>query len=92
MHRSVEQVLHCYVTARQDNWDVLLPMCEFALNSTKSASTGFTPAYGVFGREPTLPLEHAVRSVTDCPVQAVEDRVAGMASTVELVWFALERA
>ena len=40
MHRSIEQVLRCYVTARQTNWDVLLPLCEFALNSTKSAATG----------------------------------------------------
>ena len=68
MHRSIEQVLRCYVTARQTNWDVLLPLCEFALNSTKSAATGYTPAYVLYGHEPVLPLEHAVRSVTDCPV------------------------
>ena len=68
MHRSVEYILRCFVTARQTNWDVLLPMCEFALNSTESASTGHTPAYVLFGREPVLPLEHAVREVTDCLV------------------------
>ena len=68
MHRSIEQVLRCYVTARQTNWDVLLPLCEFVLNSTKSAATGYTPAYVLYGREPMLPLEHAVRFVTDCPV------------------------
>ena len=43
-------------------------MCEFALNSTCSASTGISPAYVVFGHEPTLPLEHAVHAVTDGPV------------------------
>ena len=68
MHRSIEQVLRCYVTACQTNWDVLLPLCEFALNSTKSAPTGYMLAYVLYGREPALPLEHAVRSVTDCPV------------------------
>ena len=47
---------------------VLLLMCEFALNSTESASTGHTPAYVLLGHEPVLPLEHAVREVTDCPV------------------------
>ena len=47
---------------------LLLPTCEFALNSTCSASTGISPAYVVFGHEPTLPLEHAVRAVTDGPV------------------------
>ena len=43
-------------------------MCEFALNSTHSASTGISPAYVLFGCEPTLPLEHAVHTVTDGPV------------------------
>ena len=68
MHHSIEQVLRCYVTARQTNWDVLLLLCEFALNSTKSAATGYMPAYVFYVREPTLPLERAVHSVTDCPV------------------------
>ena len=68
MHLNIEQVLCCYVTAHQTNWDVLLPLCEFALNSTKSAATGYAPAYVLYGREPAVPLEHAVRSVTDCPV------------------------
>ena len=44
MHCTVEQVLRCYVTERQTDWDLLLLLCEFVLNSTKSASTGYTPA------------------------------------------------
>ena len=66
MHRTVEQILWCYVTPRQTDWDLLLPLCEFALNSTKSASTGYTPAVVLYGRKPVLPVEHAVRYVTDC--------------------------
>ena len=65
MHRTVEQVLRCYVTTRQTNWDFLLPLCKFALNSTKSASMGYTPAMVLYGCEPVLPVEHAVRDVTD---------------------------
>ena len=68
MHCTVEQVLQCYVTARQTNWDLLLPLCEFTLNSTKSASTGYTPAMVLYGHEPVLPVEHAVCDVTDGPV------------------------
>ena len=44
---------------------MLLPLCEFALNSTRSASTKQSPAFVVFGREPNLPLEIAVHDVTD---------------------------
>ena len=78
MHRSLEQILQCYVNARQDNWDVLLPLCEFALNSTRSASTKQSPAFVVFGREPNLPLEIAVCDVTDSRVQAAVDRITSM--------------
>ena len=65
MHHTMEQVLRCYVTARQTDWDLLLPLCKFALNSTKSASTGYTPAMVLYGHKPVLPVEHAIRDVTD---------------------------
>ena len=68
MHRTVEQVLRCYVIARQTNWDLLLLLCEFALNSTKSASMGYTPAMVLYGHEPALLVEHAIHNVTDAPV------------------------
>ena len=89
MHRSIELMLHCYVSAQQGNWDLLLPTCEFALNSICSASTGISPAYVLFGCEPTLPLEHAVHAVTDGPVQSVTDCVANMESTLQLVRFSV---
>ena len=44
---------------------MLLPLCEFTLNSTRSASTKQLPAFVVFAREPNLPLEIAVCDVTD---------------------------
>ena len=44
---------------------MLLPFCEFALNTARSASTKQSPAFVVFGREPNLPLEIAVCDVID---------------------------
>ena len=64
---------------------------EFALNSTKSAAMGYTPAFVLYGREPMLPLEHAVCKVTDCPVASVSDKVSHMQQTVELVKHALNK-
>ena len=57
---------------------MLLPLCEFALNSTYSASTKQSPAFVVFGREPNLPLDIAVCNVTDSWVQAAVDRITSM--------------
>ena len=67
-------------------------MCEFALNSTKSASTDHKPVYVLLGCEPVFPLEHAVRKVTDCPVQLVTKWVAAMQSMVQLVCGTISRA
>ena len=74
-HHSVEQVLGCYVSAKQTDWDHFLPFCQFACNSTRSATTGFPPAVVVFGREPTLPMEHDVWAVTDGQVEFVAHRL-----------------
>ena len=51
---------------------------EFALNLTKSAAMGYTPAFVLYGREPMLSLEHAVCKVTNCPVASVSDKVTHM--------------
>ena len=70
----------------------MLPVAEFALNASKHVATQHSPAYVVYGREPSLPLDHAVRAVTDCTVEAVAERVSRMHSTVQLVKGALARA
>ena len=64
---------------------MLLPTCEFALNFTCSASTGITPAFVVFGCEPTLPLEYAVCAVTDVPIHSVTDCIVNIEFTLQLV-------
>src|SRR5262249_31925803 len=43
-----------YVDYKQDNWDELLPMAEFAINNHKSTTTGYSPFYLNYGRH--LPM------------------------------------
>ena len=57
---------------------MLLPLCEFSLNSTRSASTKQLPAFVIFDREPNLPLEIAVHNVTDSRVQSAVDHITSM--------------
>ena len=76
---TVEQVFRCLVSSpSQVNWDLVLPVAQFALNSTHHAATGHIASYVAFGREPELPLEAAVCDVVDGPVQSVVDCVATM--------------
>ncbi len=42
-NRTLEQVLRKYVNDRRDNWDVLLPMAEFAINNAHQVSAKDTP-------------------------------------------------
>ena len=89
MHRSIKQVLHCYVSFQWGKQYLLLPTSEFALNSTYSACTGISLAHVLFSCGPTFTLEYAVCVVTDGPVQSVTDCIVNMESTLQLVRFAV---
>ena len=39
LNQTLEQYLCCYLNYQQDNWIILLPLVQFAYNSTKSETT-----------------------------------------------------
>ena len=57
--RMVEQILRCMLHRQPSfrDWDELLPLVEFVINSYPNSSTGFSPFYLNFGYEPTSPLD-----------------------------------
>lgn len=54
MNQSLEAYLRQYVNYDQDNWVQLLPMAQLALNNNVSETTGLTPFFANFGRNPNL--------------------------------------
>ena len=56
-NRTVEQILRGFVNASGDDWDLILPMAEFAYNNTVSPSTGYSPFYLNAGRHPIAPCD-----------------------------------
>jgi hypothetical protein len=52
--RNVTQILHAIVDPTQRDWVYLLPMIEFAINSSISASTGFAPFELNYGYIPRM--------------------------------------
>lgn len=56
-NQSVEQVLRCYVSAYNNDWDKHLALAEFSLNSAVNVSTGFSPFRLMYGFEPSSPLQ-----------------------------------
>ena len=55
VNRVVEDTLRAFVNHHQDNWDQLLPLCEFAINDSCQASTGETPFFLNHGQHPLTP-------------------------------------
>jgi hypothetical protein len=62
-------MLRHFVSPRQDDWDEYLATAEFAVNNAKHSSTGYTPFYLVYGRNPRTPAD-----VTPLPRPAQEKR------------------
>lgn len=50
-NKTIVTVISAYIENDQRSWDLLIPKVQFALNSSVSEVTGYTPAFLVFGRE-----------------------------------------
>ena len=53
----ISQTLTMYVSANQRNWDEFLSSILFAYRTSPSASTGDSPFYLLYGREPRFPVD-----------------------------------
>ena len=63
MNRQLEQVLRHFLNGQHSNWEDLLPMAEFVMNSYSSATTGYPPFFLDTGMVPATPLSLAVDSL-----------------------------
>ena len=59
MNAVFEQVLRCLVheLGERRDWDNLLPLVEFCMNSQPNRSTGYSPFYLTYGFHPTTPID-----------------------------------
>ena len=55
-HRTIEQLLRCYVNSSRNDWDQYLHILEFTMNSTIHPATGYSPFFLDMGREPMVPV------------------------------------
>lgn len=54
---TLAQTLSMYVSTDQKNWDHHLPQALFAYRVSPSNTTGESPFYMLYGREPRLPMD-----------------------------------
>lgn len=59
-NRVVEDMLRHFISPTQDNWDLLLPCIEFAMNSARHESIQTTPFKLIYGYNPSSPFDVAL--------------------------------
>jgi hypothetical protein len=77
IHKTSKSMLCNYMNEMPDEWDTLLPYIEFAINTSSSEVTGYTPFYLNFGRHPVMPLDVFIESPHK-PSQTVDEHVKTM--------------
>lgn len=93
MNRTLEQMLRAYTSAKQDDWDDLLPYAEIAYNSAKQSSTGYSPFYLNYGQHPTMPINLVKGQYTPNSGNAtVENVLSELGETLKQVHTNLQHA
>jgi len=87
-NKMLLQLLRSYASDHPLTWDSDLAMAELAYNSSMSTSTGVSPFYALYGRNPRMPIDVRV----DSKNQAVEDLVTHIRSVWDAVKVNLEKA
>lgn len=56
-NRTLGDMLSMYIASDQSNWDVVLPFVTYAYNTATQSTTGFSPFFLLYGREPCTTLD-----------------------------------
>ena len=54
-NNTLAEAISSFVSSNQQDWDVYIPTIQFAYRTSPSVSTGDSPFYLLYGREPRLP-------------------------------------
>ncbi len=62
-HKTMQTMVRAYIEDYPEDWDLLIPLVEFAMNTSKSDVTKYTPFFLHFGRHPIMPLDALLGSI-----------------------------
>jgi transposase InsO family protein len=86
-NRTLEEMLRSRVNFEQDDWEDHLSAAELAYNSSVQASSGFSPFFLNNGREPEMPIDHALADGAPQPPDnpVADERAARLRSVLDEV-------
>jgi hypothetical protein len=88
-NRPLVDMLRAHVNSKQNNWDEFIKYAVFAYNSGKHAITKFSPHFLMFGEEPRLPLDRALKlNEKEIPEQVAVDYRTKLLHGLKVVDFA----
>jgi hypothetical protein len=83
-NKTLALMLKMYCNKSQSIWCKGLPHVVFAYNTSKHSTTGYSPYYLTFNREPVLPADRNLK-VISTGYPSVDDYVFELSSTMKLV-------
>lgn len=76
-NRTLHDRLRTLPPDKKRKWPEYLPELMYAYNCTPHSSTGYSPHYLFFGREPRLPIDHVLDVAAEEPESGVDEWVTG---------------
>ncbi|WKY04700.1 hypothetical protein Q1695_005594 [Nippostrongylus brasiliensis] len=87
--QTFQEMLRTYIDSDQLNWDVFLPACVFAYNTSVHLSTNESPFFMLFGRDPVLNIDLLIRHRTQQHIPSDTDPSIykeSLVSSLHAVW------
>ena len=60
VNKAISKMLRAFAEGLKNDWDTYLGLLEFAYNSAKNVSTGLSPFYIIYGKEPQKMIDLAI--------------------------------
>ena len=83
LNSSLCQTLSMFVSKNQKDWDVFIPAALLAFRTSPSETTGESPFYLLYGREPLLPMDVSLLPPTD-PASSIAEHRRRIVKQIEL--------
>lgn len=65
LNKTLSQMISMYVDYHHNNWDAIVPYVTYAYNTAHQATTGFSPNYLLYSRDPLSTLDTVLPFIDD---------------------------